>query len=110
MNILTGIGRLFGFVDKVTATPEERRRMREIEASQEGSVAKARGKTIVSEAQGSWLQRNWRPISMLVFLVLVVLDVFEVLPSRLPQAAWDLMSLGFIGYVSGRSVEKIFRR
>lgn len=63
---------------------------------------------IVAEAQGgSWLQRSWRPITMLTFLALVVGDSFGWLVNPLAPEAWTLLQLGLGGYVVGRSVEKI---
>jgi hypothetical protein len=63
---------------------------------------------VKAEAQGaSWIQRNWRPITMLTFLVLVVCDSFGLLPWRLAPEAWQLLQIGLGGYVVGRSVEKI---
>lgn len=63
---------------------------------------------VKAEAQGhSWLQRNWRPITMLTFLVLVVCDSFGLLTFRLSQEAWALLKIGLGGYVIGRSAEKI---
>jgi len=63
---------------------------------------------VKAEAQGnSWLQRSWRPITMLTFLVLVVCDAFGWLPFRLAPDAWGLLKLGLGGYVVGRSVEKV---
>lgn len=74
----------------------------------EQSVLTLRSNIIVAEAQGqSWLQRSWRPITMLTFLVLVVFDAFGVLPFRLAAEAWTLLQLGLGGYVVGRSAEKI---
>jgi len=63
---------------------------------------------IVAEAQGgSWLQKSWRPITMLTFLSLTVCDSFGWLPNRLAPEAWTLLQLGLGGYVAGRSLEKI---
>jgi len=63
---------------------------------------------IVAEAGGkSWLQRNWRPVTMMVFLVLVILDSFAWLPNKLAPQAWTLLSIGLGGYVVGRSAEKV---
>ncbi|GAA5214219.1 3TM-type holin [Corallincola platygyrae] len=63
---------------------------------------------VKAEATGqSWLQRNWRPITMLTFLVLVVLDSFDLLAFRLSEEAWVLLQIGLGGYVAGRSAEKI---
>jgi hypothetical protein len=66
---------------------------------------------IVAEAQGqSWLQRNWRPITMICFLILVILDSFGWLPNKLAPEAWTLLSIGLGGYVVGRSAEKVVDR
>ena len=63
---------------------------------------------IVAEAGGkSWLQRNWRPLTMMCFLVLVILDSFGWLPNPLAPQAWTLLSIGLGGYVVGRSAEKV---
>lgn len=74
----------------------------------ETELLKSRTQIINSEAQGqSWIQRTWRPITMLAFLVLVCLDAFGVLPFRLSADAWTLLKIGLGGYVVGRSGEKI---
>ncbi len=74
----------------------------------EGDVLKIRADVIMAEAGGkSWLQRSWRPITMLTFLVLVVLDSFGVLPFRLSVEAWALLKIGLGGYVIGRSAEAV---
>ena len=62
----------------------------------------------MSDAYGqSFLQRNWRPITMLTFLILVVLDSFGLLSTPLAPEAWVLLQLGLGGYVVGRTAEKI---
>jgi len=74
----------------------------------EGEVLKVRASVIMSEANGqSWLQRSWRPLTMLTFLVLVVLDSFALLPFRLASEAWGLLKIGLGGYVIGRSAETV---
>jgi hypothetical protein len=63
---------------------------------------------IVAEAAGeSWLQRSWRPITMLSFLALIAADFFGFLVRPLPPEAWALLQLGLGGYVIGRSAEKV---
>jgi len=74
----------------------------------EQELLKAKASIIMAEAQGaSWIQRNWRPITMLTFLVLVVADSFGLLAFRLASEAWTLLQIGLGGYVVGRSAEKI---
>jgi len=73
----------------------------------QAQLVTAQAAIVAAEAQGgSWMQRNWRPITMLTFLVLVVGDALGLLPFRLAEQAWDLLQLGMGGYVIGRSVEK----
>ena len=74
----------------------------------EAKILEAKAKIITAEATGqSWLQRNWRPITMLTFLGLVVADSFGLLTFRLAAEAWTLLQIGLGGYVVGRSAEKI---
>ncbi|MHA1920789.1 MAG: 3TM-type holin, partial [Promethearchaeota archaeon] len=63
---------------------------------------------IIAEAKGqSWIQRNWRPITMLTFLVLIICDCFGLLTFRLSNEAWGLLKIGLSGYIIGRSAEKL---
>ena len=75
-------------------------------------------KVLVSEATGhSWLQRNWRPILMLVFTFIVawnyavvpILSLFapQFQPLPIPPDMWGLLKLGVGGYVFSRSAEKV---
>ncbi len=78
-------------------------RMKEIEAAASIIVAEARGE--------SWLQRNWRPLLMCLFGVIVannyiVVPIFGTAAAEIPPDMWDLLKLGVGGYVVGRSVEK----
>ena len=74
----------------------------------ESQLLDSQGKVIEAEAKGqSWMQRNWRPITMLTFLVLVVCDSFGLLKFRLSNEAWTLLQIGLGGYVVGRTGEKI---
>ena len=72
---------------------------------------------VTAEAKGdSWLQRNWRPLTMMVFVSIVVNNyivapyaqaIFErsvSLPT--PPDLWALIKIGLGGYVVGRSAEK----
>ena len=67
---------------------------------------------IVAEATGhSWLQRNWRPIIMLMFGYLIAhnyifapLFGFQMLD--IPSDVYQVIKIGLGGYVVGRSIEK----
>lgn len=66
---------------------------------------------IVAEAKGeSWLQRNWRPLTMLTFLALLLLYWVGIQPDNLSQETlnklFDLLKIGIGGYIGGRTIEK----
>lgn len=109
---------LFQAVDGLTTSDKERLELKnQLFAMQtqfasavmdyEKSVMQLQASVITAEANGSsWLQRSWRPVTMLTFLVLVVCDSFGLLISPLADEAWTLLQLGMGGYVVGRSVER----
>ena len=67
---------------------------------------------IRAEATGeSWLQRNWRPLLMCLFGVIIannyiIVPLFSTPKADIPPDMWELLKLGVGGYVVGRSVEK----
>ena len=120
LDIITGIFKpLTKLVDDVHTSTEEKLTLRnklvEIENTitsqvldMQKQLLTSQTKIITSEAQGqSWIQRNWRPITMLTFLALVVCDSFGWLANPLAQEAWTLLQIGLGGYVVGRTVEKV---
>lgn len=122
MSLLSFIGEIFkpaaALIDDLHTSEEERGKLaNELATIQNNVMIKAlelqekmlaaQSQIITAEAQGqSWLQRNWRPITMLTFLVLVVLDSFGLLANRLAPEAWLLLQIGLGGYVIGRTAEK----
>jgi hypothetical protein len=77
----------------------------------ESKLLESQSRVVEAEAKGqSWLQRNWRPITMLTFLILVVFDSFGWLAFRLSNEAWTLLQIGLGGYVVGRTGEKIVEK
>ena len=74
----------------------------------EGKVLAAKQAVIVAEANsGSWITQSWRPITMLVFVFLIVMNQFGWLENELPKEAWEVLKIGIGGYVGGRSLEKV---
>ena len=83
----------------------------------ETEAIKAGRDVVVAEAKGeSWLQRSWRPLTMLAF-VFIVVNNFIVTPYvtafggnvptlDIPAPLWSLLTVGIGGYVVGRSAEK----
>lgn len=61
-------------------------------------------------SSGSWLAANWRPLTMMIFVGMVVSWWFGFTPERatpeLMEDLFDLIKIGLGGYVVGRSAEK----
>ena len=123
MNVLSLIGQIFKpameMIDAVHTSEEEKLQQKaqlldlQLTFMTQGldyelAQLKAKQEIILAEAKSeSWITRNWRPITMLTFLALVVLDQTGYLQFRLAEQAWSLLQLGLGGYVVGRSVEKV---
>lgn len=110
-------------VDNLHTSEEEklllRNKFAEIEAFLEIKLtefqlkfAELQASVITAEAQGdSWLQRNWRPLTMVTFVSLVVAKwlgwaapgITEALELKL----LDIIEIGLGGYIIGRSMEKV---
>lgn len=84
------------------------------------TLVKEQASIIRQEAAGhSWLQRNWRPLLMLVIIIIIAnnyiffpyakLFTDKAVMLDLPVYLWDLIKLGVGGYVVGRSGEKIVK-
>ena len=129
MGILDFIGSIISpitsLIDNLSTSDEEkltlRNKLEEIQNSfavkvleLEGEIVNARSKIIVAEAQGkSWLQRNWRPLMMVWFGILIGLYWFGQAPDylidnpELVDSLFGLLKLGIGGYILGRTAEKI---
>jgi len=123
--LLSGI--LPGLFDVIDQTVTDKDQAAQIKHSlktqilnNQAGTLQAQAKLVLGEIQGeSWLQRNWRPILMLV-VVSIVANNYLISPYLgmmigrqivlvLPDRLWDLMTLGVSGYVMGRSGEKMVR-
>lgn len=114
-----GVGEIIGkFVkDKDAALALEAELTREMIEKATAFVAASRD-VIVAEAQGeSWLQRSWRPITMLVF-VFIIFNNYVLAPYfaafgamvptlDIPNGMWALLNVGIGGYIASRGVEKV---
>ena len=110
-------------IDKIDKSDEKlelqlkyKQLLMEIEGSYlnyENKLLENQSKIVESEAKGeSWLQRNWRPMLMLICMFIMLNNYVLVPYFNLPQTVlddhiWTLMEMGVTGYVAGRSLEKI---
>lgn len=111
----TGISSFFGFKkEQAESVKQALQTLGNINAS-EGQREAAIAKIIASEsASGYWLSAVWRPLTMVVFLGMIVSFWLGYVPENLnnkmpPMIAelFGLMKIGIGGYIGGRTVEKI---
>ena len=107
------LGKVVGnlFPDPAEKAKAEAEVMRQLLAAQ-SEIEQAASKIIQTEAASThWLAANWRPLTMLVFVALIVARWFGWAAPNLSEAEyiklWSIVEFGLGGYVVGRSVEKI---
>lgn len=95
-------------------------------AEVEKKLYDVKGNVLTAEIGGNVLQRNWRPIVMLSFALVVMYqfffrdlinaifkwcctaaECFQLPLIDMPDHFWTLLEVGIGGYVAGRSLEKI---
>ena len=117
-NLIPSIGRT---IEKAVTDKDAASRLKaEIETlliTAQSSMVESQSKIIIAEAQGeSWLQRNWRPVTMLTF-VFIIANNYIFVPYAvafgsgvpmldIPPGMWSLLTVGIGGYIGGRSYEK----
>jgi len=128
LGLLGGLGsKIVDIVDKHVKNQAEKEKITlEIQkaymehlAKVEEMLTEKQADIIVAEATGhSWLQRNWRPLTMLVFVSIIAnnyilvpyahaLFNFDLPVLKLPDQVWELIKYGLTGYLGARSLEKI---
>lgn len=80
----------------------------------------AQKEVLIAEMSGSWLQKNWRPMLMMMIMSIVFNNYLFVpylnawtdwgVVLELPKELWNLLTVGVGGYVGGRTIEKLFKK
>ena len=99
------------FPDPTERAKAEAEAMRQLLAAQSQIEAAAADIVKAEASSGNWLAAAWRPITMLVFVALIVARWLGYSAPGISEAEvlklWDIVELGLGGYVIGRSAEKI---
>lgn len=89
-------------------SPEQRKELEAKILQIESDIKQAQASVIIAEATGeSWLQRSWRPMTMLTFVVIIILNQFGLFPEELSNEIWAVLKIGIGGYVIGQSAEVV---
>lgn len=118
--LLPVLGSIFGQVTKnLFPDPADELKRVELEnqlqlamMQQSATLEQAAAAIVSDEAKGeSWLQRNWRPLTMMTFVGLVVAKWLGFTAPGVSEAIelelMTLIQIGLGGYVGGRTIEKI---
>lgn len=125
-NVIDSVG---GVLDKLTTSDAERlqahkelagieRQLTKDLLDADTEFAKSQAEVVIAEAKSdSWLAANWRPITMLTFVLIIVWNYIvvgtvgsfwpQVHTIPIPTDMWELLKLGIGGYIGARSVEKV---
>ena len=83
-------GKVLDIVDDVVEDKDETNRLKfQIQKQlieNKSNEQEAAAKIVLAEAQGSWLQRNWRPLLMVTFAGLVVAHWFGFTAPNIPES------------------------
>ena len=108
------IGEIGKIIDNLVTTTDEKNAAKlkaaEIVQRSVSELLTIQADVVKMEMGGNWLQRSWRPISMLVFLALLCCYWFgwcASLTKDVTDNLFELLKLGMGGYIIGRSVEKV---
>ena len=118
--ISAGLGIIDTFVNKFVQDKDLAEKLKHDARTQEYSgelqaslkALEAQSSIINSEASGNFLQRSWRPLTMIWFSILLGMYWFGFAPDYLidnpatVDQLFDLLKIGIGGYIVGRSVEK----
>ena len=111
-------GKVLDIVDDVVEDKDEANKLkfqiqRQLIENKSNELESA-ARIVLAEAQGSWLQRNWRPLLMVTFAGLVVAHWFGFtapdIPESVQNSLLNIVMVGVGGYVVGRSGEKFADR
>jgi hypothetical protein len=115
------LGLVPSILDKVIPDPVERdkAKLEFLKQQQSGLLTELQGQIDIIQAEAKsehWLTANWRPLTMLTFVVIIAnnyilypyLSLFwpDAPQLSIPPDMWDLLKIGLGGYVVGRSAEK----
>jgi len=110
------VSRIFGTIDEVVVDKDK---ANELKAKIEGQLIgltsqlmEAREKIILAETKSeSFLTSNWRPITILIFVAMVVLDWYGIAPASVPadvkKDIFSLIKVSVSGYIGVRGIEKV---
>lgn len=115
MNFLSFLPIIGNLIDKVIPDKDAKNKMKLelIKQAQSGNLENLKGSfgVIGNEATSEhWLVAAWRPVTMLIFLGMIVAWWFGFTPDNVTEVQllelFALVKIGLGGYVVGRSVEK----
>lgn len=106
------INKILKTIDSLSTTEEEKakakKELTEVVSNFAEYSYKLQESVLRKEMGGSWLQKNWRPLTMLSFTAVVIVSVFlDSTVMNLPESFWGLLKIGIGGYIGGRTLEKI---
>lgn len=106
---------LFGFKgSQVKAVETAIETLKTVDNNDAATIAAQANAISVILTQGSWLEKQWRPILMLLLMTIIGCWFFGLVPpnfdgqiSPMMREVLDLLKIGVMGYVPCRTLEKV---
>ena len=104
-----------GIVDNLTVSDDEKSeakaKLTSIVTDSLNTLQQAQAEVLKTELSGNWLQRSWRPLTILTFVLLLCVRWLGLtnhhIDISLEMRLMDIIELSLGGYVIGRSLEKV---
>lgn len=91
--------------------------LRDVDANDAQATTAAASALSAILTQGSFLERNWRPVLMCCLMGILLASFFGYVPSHLDaqvsptmEKIWTLLQIGLGGYLPLRTLEKIVQQ
>lgn len=113
-----GVSGLFSFKGDQAQTVQSALKVLSDVNATDGQVTVAASDAISSIMNnGSFLEKNWRPVFMIVCMVIIVCSFFGWVPphlndpvSPIMERVWTVLEIGLGGYMPLRTLEKIMNQ
>ena len=114
----SAVSGLFGFKGEQAKTVQSALEvLKSVDASDAQAITASSQAIAAILTQGSFLEKNWRPLFMLILMMVVVSAWFGYYPHNfndpltpMMMQVWDLLKIGLIGYVPARTIEKVVQQ
>jgi len=122
MSIITTIGGMFGSLmgsrgEQAKTVQTAIETLQKIDNNDSATIAAQANAISQILTQGSWLEQNWRPLLMLLLILIIGCWFFGLIPpnfdapvSPMMDRILNLLTIGVAGYIPARTIDKAIQQ